>query len=661
MRVVEKITDLSYVDNSIHLEGIDRDITTGGAYCVVTASTNNIVVYGVSATGNSTYRLFPSFIDEPWLTYEEITREQYNTYKDGLNGFRFDQIQSYTLSPTVATDEVTITSSVPTLVFKNWENNLDERFSIKLDVIADELYQFDSENGVNLNNIGLFPMSAEIWSRSRIYHDIYVDGTNKPVIYIHTHHNLQASVTTYKYFGTCTQAFVPFLRKELEYTFLGASQFDYPMLQDFTFEQIFNDGVIAQNVSLIEKWTQDGIAIRFEDRVVNASGMENLHTDYACILVNATTGFHYVTPSEKDERVIIRFFTGKPSQEIMSTSDTGNDGDNRNYDGSDKGTRGEDDYTDPTDFIEGSDEGSANIFHDVYELSSVQIRSLHNKLWTQEYFNVLKVNENPIDNIVSCLRLPFTIGGTSEEITIGNIATGVNGDKLNKGVHKIEFPPITIREYFHNFLDYYATNISIMLPFIGVKQLPTAQIMGKELKVRYIVDLVTGVCRAQLSINNYIFAEYDGQMGVACTLSASTQKQSEIANAMRFVNVGTGAIVGGITKGVSGAIGGGVLGSMGLSSNGVENHFQSTQTNAPISNSACISVYLIYDMPNPVTPSVYPNNYKKTVGIPCGLTYKIAQCTGYTKCGNDISGEFPRATREEVEEILSIMQNGFEV
>lgn len=499
---------------------------------------------------------------------------------------------------------------------------------------------------------------------TKIYHDIYIDGIDKVNnIYIHTHHNVDyGRVSSYRYNSIATGGNLVYkgnATNEGNYEILGYSQYDVGMIQDFTFENAYALGV--DNVRAAgDTFGYGGCAIKFKDVIADESNPrgQNHFTNYAVIQKNKS---HTITNNGSGEEisnvVIIRFFDGAPPPEVTSTSDSGDDRDTTNYDGSPKDPRTNEDYDDDGDLTQGSDEGSSGIFNDIYKVTDANMRSLHNKIWSQDYFNVLKVNSNPIENVLSCKRFPFDMaGGNDTEITIGNINTGVNGSPISKGIYRVDIGSIYVGEKFKCFLDYYQTNYSIYLPFIGLKQLQATQIVGHTIIVKYIVDIMTGICKAQLFLDNasFLFAEYDGLMGIDCTLTSSNQKQAELVNATRFINAGV-SIATGNPMGIATAI-------TGLATNGVENHFQSTQSNSAIGNASVIDCYLIYDEPQvPITNGVYPNNYAKTVGLPCGRSLKISECSGYTKCGGDVQGTFTRATSEEVDEIMNLLQNGIEV
>lgn len=498
---------------------------------------------------------------------------------------------------------------------------------------------------------------------SKLYHDIYIDGTTDVSnVYIHTHHNIEGRVTSYRYntIGDPIGGIYNPSGTEGDYERLGNSQYDEGMIQNFTFERLHVLGVDNSRAGDFRAFVLQSVGIKFKDNIVDESNPRGINhfTNYALINKDRTHSIFNNTSGETiSNLVVIRFFEGAPPPEVTSTSDSGDDRDDTNYDGTPKDPRTPDDYDDEGELTEGSDEGSAGIFNDIYKVTDANMKSLHNKIWSQDYFNVLKVNSDPIENIISCKRFPFNMeGGADSEITIGNISTGVNGSPISKGIYRVDLGSIYVGEKFKCFLDYYQTNYSIYLPFIGIKPLSATQIVGHTIIVKYIVDVMTGVCKARLFLDsdNFLFAEYDGLMGIDCTLTSSNQKQAELVNATRFINAGVSVATAnpmGIASGIS-----------GLLTNGVENHYNSTQSNSAIANASVVDCYLIYDEPQvPITNGVYPNNYAKTVGLPCGRSLNISECSGYTKCGGDIQGTFDRATSDEVDEIMTLLQNGIEI
>lgn len=620
-----------------------------------------------------------------WLTLNNVQHQKVFNFSESETRFHAYISRYLGLFLGTTTAEITISNDIPVFLSKTLKSLIDAADNITLTIsgtcyIVDDT-DINKPTGSMTTNSVYFPLAyTSPIPPQKIYHDIYIDGNNKPSIGIHTHHNIESTtVTSNVFYNLAKDPYKLPLLLDGSYSRLGSCEYDKGMIQEFTFEQL--DSLAVDNLKLgtgligIAKRAinevQKGhcsIALSFrDDYVETAPNISSMFTMFAVIGDDGThairENLHPLDIPQSDNSpsslVEIRFFDGKIPDEIKADSDNGNDTDGKNYDGSDKDYAKQDDYSSSDDMPDGNDIGSVSPWHSVYKITDIQMQSLASKIWSQDFFSILKVNDNPIENIVSLKRFPFDVTGTGQaDIKIGDISTGVNGEKIVKGVYTTSKWTIDIKPKYKNFLDYYQTNLTLFLPFIGFTPLDTHIFMGKTLGVVYKIDLMSGVCKAQIYRNNDMMLERDGQCGIDIAISSSTQKQSELANAMRLsssvADIGMGIASGnvfGVTSGID-----------GLLTNGVKNSFSSTSSNAPISNSSKIAPYIIYDRPitSSTNASGYPSNYKSSVGVPCGITYKLSSLSGgFNVCGNDI--KFPstlKATKEEQEMIISKLRSG---
>ena len=182
-----------------------------------------------------------------------------------------------------------------------------------------------------------------------------------------------------------------------------------------------------------------------------------------------------------------------------TTEDSGTEpGDGNKDDGYDDGKDDDSDDTSPEEGL-----SVDNLLTTSYALTETRLRQLSGFLWSADFIDNIKLlNNSPIENIISCKRIPFDINGTDESIVLGNVDTGVHGNKIDTG-HSFTIGSASVSKKYNNFLDYSPyTNIWIFLPFIGMRQLDTDKYMGRTLKVVYKVDIVTGSCCACIYASN---------------------------------------------------------------------------------------------------------------------------------------------------------------
>ena len=260
-----------------------------------------------------------------------------------------------------------------------------------------------------------------------------------------------------------------------------------------------------------------------------------------------------------------------------------------------------------------------------YAVSASTLHNIGQKLWTQAYFNVLKVQSNPIENIVSVKGLPMEFTGTAEEIKVGDIAFGINGDKV-ASVHKISIGSVKYTGYYGNYLDLGPyTKTKVNLPYIGLVEVDPADIFNSTLSVDYVIDLVTGQCMAILTIDGIPYMNVTGQMGFDIPITATDRVQTELrvaSAAITAVGGAAGHLIGGdiLGAGVGGA-------SSALSLMGADYTSQRTASPSP----ACASfanhmVYLLIERPLYEGESA---GYKHLHGYPCHKYMKLGSLSGF--------------------------------
>ena len=175
-----------------------------------------------------------------------------------------------------------------------------------------------------------------------------------------------------------------------------------------------------------------------------------------------------------------------------------------------------------------------------FHMTKERIVQLGQFLWGSSIFDEFSlINNNPIENIISCKAIPYAISGTTQEITLGNVKTGVNGEKISQNFSKQTIGTVAIAEHYKNFLDYAPyTNVIIYLPYIGFKELDTSLVMGKTLKIEYTLDVITGGCLAQIYVGKIRLYEFTGNIGVDISITASNRAQVESA----YISAGVGVV-----------------------------------------------------------------------------------------------------------------------
>lgn len=317
------------------------------------------------------------------------------------------------------------------------------------------------------------------------------------------------------------------------------------------------------------------------------------------------------------------------------------DNDNGYDDGKDK---------DEKDNDTGDVSAGIGVLTSTFKMTKERLVQLGQFLWGSNIFDKFSlVNNNPIENIISCKSIPINTDGANQEIILGNVATGVNGEKISNNFAKQTIGSIAITEHYHNFLDYTPyTNVILYLPYIGFKELDTTLVMNKTLKVIYTVDAITGGCLAQVYVNSVRLYEFTGNVGIDIPITASNRAQVEAG----YIQAGVGATASALGGNVGSAV------TSLLNSATSQYHYSSTGNPSPMcvasTNRTC---YVIIDRPN------YQNlkAFNHTRGRKCYLSKTISTLHGFTICDSNIDLSGINATQSELEELKEILSSGFYV
>ena len=327
------------------------------------------------------------------------------------------------------------------------------------------------------------------------------------------------------------------------------------------------------------------------------------------------------------------------------------------------GQEGSDGYTDDNDngYDDGKDKDDKDndtgdvsagigVLTSTFKMTKERLVQLGQFLWGANIFDKFSlINSNPIENIISCKSIPINTDGKNQEIILGNVSTGVNGEKISNNFSKQTIGSIAINEHYHNFLDYAPyTNIILYLPYIGFKELDTTLVMNKTLQVIYTVDAITGGCLAQVYVNSVRLYEFTGNVGIDIPITASNRAQVEAG----YIQAGVGATASALGGNVGSAV------TSLLNSATSQYHYSSTGNPSPMcvasTNRTC---YVIIDRPN------YQNlkAFNHTRGRKCYLSKTISTLHGFTICDSNIDLSGINATQSELEELKEILSSGFYV
>lgn len=295
-------------------------------------------------------------------------------------------------------------------------------------------------------------------------------------------------------------------------------------------------------------------------------------------------------------------------------------------------------------------------FVTIYNPDISQLNALASYMWSDDFLtNIRKILNNPIDCIIALNIFPVAVpNGALVNVNLGNLTTNIQMPLVENQFVNVDCGSIEIKEYWGSYLDYSPfTKVEIYLPYIGVRQLKTDEIMDKTIKLSYSIDILSGACCA--------FIEADGN--VLYQFTGSCNYPIPITQGM-YSNMLSGTI--GALGGVATMIGGAVSGSLPAFAAGATAALASAvstekeQVSKSGNLSGCVGFmgvqtpYLIFTQPR----QCVAKNQNEYTGYPSYITYTLSELEGFTtveyihlqglSCTDDEKNEIYRLLKEGV-------------
>lgn len=296
-----------------------------------------------------------------------------------------------------------------------------------------------------------------------------------------------------------------------------------------------------------------------------------------------------------------------------------------------------------------STNSNISLLTSTYAMTETNLKALGKKLWDNSFLeNISMINNSPIENILSVKSFPFPIsGGTSKNVILGNVNMEVTGNELPSSYIPIKtIGTFKVDKKFNGVLEWlnYHTQVICYLPYIGFIELNIKEIIDKTVTLKYIYDVITGVCTACFYSNNIEICKYSGTIAIDIPITASNRAQVESGYIMSALGA-IGSLLSGNLMGVAGS-------AFGVLMN--QKHFTTKGSPSPSCDAFDEQkAFIIIDYP------VYypPTNYAHDYGYPCNLSMKLGNCKGFTKCANvDVDGL--ACTEEERAELKRLLESG---
>lgn len=297
----------------------------------------------------------------------------------------------------------------------------------------------------------------------------------------------------------------------------------------------------------------------------------------------------------------------------------------------------------------------------VYNPTSAQINEFGRWLWTTFSGDLIdtiaKLFNNPMDAVIGLHELYCTPStGSTTTIKAGFLDSGVTSRLVDSRYTEINCGAITVPEYWGNYLDYSPyTKVYCYLPFIGIVELNTDDIVGHGVQITYKIDSYNGSCVAMITT-----AKKQDEESVVYQFSGNCSVEVPITSGMKSAM--QSALIGAATCAV-GAMAAGAAGSVltdAAISGGMKRGLNSKNTVAHSgsfgSSYGAIGIkkpYII--VKRPVQKVVH--GYNKNYGYPAHSMVTIGNCSGYLRC-RDFEVVSSTATEEEKKRIEVLLKEG---
>ena len=298
-----------------------------------------------------------------------------------------------------------------------------------------------------------------------------------------------------------------------------------------------------------------------------------------------------------------------------------------------------------------STNSNISLLTSTYAMTETNLKALGKKLWDDSFLQEISMlNNSPIENLLSAKAFPFPIptsGATEKNVIMGNVNMGVSGYELPSSFNPTKtIGSFKVDKKFTGVLEWLNYHIKVIcyLPYIGFVELNIKEIIDKTVTLKYIYDVITGVCTACFYANNIEICKYSGTIAIDIPITASNRAQVESGYIM--------SALGAVGSFLSGNLIGVAASSFGALMN--QNHFTTKGSPSPSCDAFDEQkAFIIIDYP------VYypPMNYAHDYGYPCNLSMKLGNCKGFTKCANvDVDGL--SCTEEERSELKRLLEGG---
>lgn len=288
--------------------------------------------------------------------------------------------------------------------------------------------------------------------------------------------------------------------------------------------------------------------------------------------------------------------------------------------------------------------GKASSLWSIYNPTLEQVNQFGSWLWSSNFVEQLKkLFSDPMQAIIG-LHKVYSPVQTSGQGTIkcGYLDSGVPSKLVSEQYVTVDCGSVDLQEYFGNVFDYTPyTEVSIYLPFIGIRQLDPSDVMRSTISVKYRIDVLTGACLAEVNVQR------DAAGGTLYTFSGDAAVRYPVSSGSYM------GIVSGLIGVATSVVSGNLLPALG----GVTRlHTNVERSGSFTGNSGAMGSkvpYLIISRPQ----TAMADKFETLSGYPSNTYTLLSDCKGFTQV-KYCHVENLSATETEKKEIERLLKEG---
>ena len=288
--------------------------------------------------------------------------------------------------------------------------------------------------------------------------------------------------------------------------------------------------------------------------------------------------------------------------------------------------------------------GKASSLWSIYNPTLEQVNQFGSWLWSSNFVEQLKkLFNDPMQAIIG-LHKVYSPVQTSGQGTIkcGYLDSDVPSKLVSEQYVTVDCGSVDMQEYFGNVFDYPPyTEVSIYLPFIGIRQLDPSDVMRSTISVKYHVDVLTGACLAEVNVQR------DAAGGTLYTFSGDAAVRYPVSSGSYM------GIVSGLIGVATSIVSGNLLPALG---GATRLHTNVDRSGSFTGNSGALGSkvpYLIISRPQ----TAMAQNFETLSGYPSNTFTPLSACKGFTQV-KYCHVENLSATETEKNEIEQLLKEG---